>query len=259
MMSRSVARFSLVLCAFAASFLAARPASAQSTSAEKPPLYTYVSEWAVPRSMWADYQKMTAGEMDGMNKLVADGTIVSFGSFTILNHQEGQPTHGSWFQAGSLAKLLKVLEDVRLAPTATAPVLAASKHWDYILESHNYNAQSGAFKNGYLRVGHWKYKAGATDPDGKIMKATAVALLEKLQAAGAIYSYEFDEETIHSEDPNSFYMAIITSGAEGLDKLSMALEESEKKDPAGMAGFGALLDDQGHRDFLSRVDVMNHK
>jgi len=54
-------------------------------------------------------------------------------------------------------------------------------------------------------------------------------------------------------------MAIVTNGAEGLDKLTTALEESEKKDPAGMAGFGSLLDDQGHRDFLSRVEVMNHK
>lgn len=258
-MRPKVALFFLVICAFAAPMFFVSPASAQSTNAEKPPLYTYVSTWSVPRAMWADYLKMQAGENDGMNKLVADGTLISFGSYTILNHQEGLPTHGSWFQASSMANVLKVLEDVRTAPAATSQVLAASKHWDYILESHNYNARSGTFKNGYLRVGHWKYKAGASDPDGKIMKATAVALLEKLQADGAIYSYEFDEETIHSEDPNSFYMAIITNGAEGLDKLSKALEESEKKDPGGMAGFGSLLDEQGHRDFLSRVDLMNHK
>jgi hypothetical protein len=258
-MCSKITRFFLVVCAFAASMYQVSPASAQSTSAEKPPLYTYVSEWSVPRAMWADYQKMTAGEMDAMNKLVADGTLISFGSFTILNHQEGLPTHGSWFQASSMANLLKVLEDVRTAPASTSQPLAASKHWDYILQSHNYNARSGNFKNGYLRVGHWKYKAGASDPDGKIMKASAVALLEKLQTDGAIYSYQFDEEVIHSEDPNAFYMAIVTNGAEGLDKLTTALDEAGKKDPAGMAGFGSLLDEQGHRDFLARVDIMNHK
>jgi hypothetical protein len=258
-MRRIVARFCLVICAFAALMYMAIPASAQSTMAGKPPLYTYVSEWTVPRAMWADYQKMQAAENDGMNKLVADGTLISFGSYTILNHQEGSPTHGSWFQAGSMANLMKVLEDIRTAPPATSPVLVASKHWDYIFESRNYNERSGTFKNGYLRVGHWKYKAGASDPDGKIMKATAVALLEKLQADGAFYSYEIDEENIHSEDPNGFYMAIITNGAEGLDKMAKALEENEKKDPAGMAGFGSLLEDQGHRDILARVDLMNHK
>lgn len=252
-------RLFLVLCAFAASIYPVSPASAQSTSAEKPPLYTYVSEWSVPRAMWADYLKMQAGENDSMNKLVADGTLISFGSYTILNHQEGSPTHGSWFQAGSMANLLKVLENVRTAPTATSQVLAASRHWDYIFESHNYNARSGVFKNGYMEVSRWQFRPGASDPDGKIVKATAVALLEKLQADGTLYAYRFDEEVIHSEDPNGFYMTIVTNGADGLDKLSAAFDEADKKDPIGMAAFNSLLDDQGHSDSLSRVDNMNHK
>ena len=209
--------------------------------------------------MWADYLKMQAGENDSMNKLVADGTLISFGSYTILNHQEGSPTHGSWFQAGSMANLLKVLENVRTAPTATSQVLAASRHWDYIFESHNYNARSGVFKNGYMEVSRWQFRPGASDPDGKIVKATAVALLEKLQADGTLYAYRFDEEVIHSEDPNGFYMTIVTNGADGLDKLSAAFDEADKKDPIGMAAFNSLLDDQGHSDSLSRVDNMNHK
>jgi hypothetical protein len=36
------------------------------------------------------------------------------------------------------------------------------------------------------------YKAGASDPDGKIMKATMVAALEKLLAEGALHSYQID-------------------------------------------------------------------
>jgi hypothetical protein len=258
-MNLRISRLFFGICAFAALLCSVPLASAQSAMAEKPVVYTYVSEWTVPRAMWADYQKVNAGEMDGMSKLVADGTIISFGSFTILNHQEGHPTHGSWFQAASLTKLLKVLEDVRTAPAAVSPAFAASKHWDYILESHSYGAQSGTFKNGYLRVGYWKYKAGASDPDGKIMKSAVVPLLDKLLADGAIYSYQIDDEVIHSSDPNAFYIAVVTNGAEGLDKLTVTLEEAEKKDPAGMAGFGSLLDDSGHWDFLSRVESMTHK
>jgi len=258
-MRSKATRVFLVMFALAATAFSVSPASAQSAGAEKPPLYTYVSEWAVPRGMWAEYQKMEASGNDNLNKLVADGTLVSFGDYTILNHQEGQSTHGSWFQANSIANLLKVLEGVRTAPDATSPVLGASKHWDYIMESHDYNSHSGTFKNGYLRVGHWKYKAGASDPDGKIMKAVVVAMLEKLLADGALHLYQIDEENIHSSDPNAFYMAIITNGAEGLDKLSAALSEAEKKNPAGMAAFGSLIDDQGHRDSLAHVDIMNHK
>jgi LAO/AO transport system kinase len=67
-----------------------------------------------------------------------------------------------------MANILKVLEGLRSGPDATGPVFSASKHWDYILQSRDYNAHAGTFNNGYLRVGNWKYKAGASDPDGKI-------------------------------------------------------------------------------------------
>ena len=67
--------------------------------------------------------------------------------------------------ARSMANLMKALESLRATPTATDAVLVASKHWDYILQSRNYGAHSGTFKNGYLRVGNWRYKAGASDRD----------------------------------------------------------------------------------------------
>jgi hypothetical protein len=158
-----------------------------------------------------------------------------------------------------MANLLKVLESVRTAPDATSPVLVASKHWDYVLESHDYGAHSGTFKNGYLRVGYWKYKANANDPDDKVMKSTVVAMLEKLLAEGALHSYQIDRENIHSENPNAIYMAIVTNGAEGLDKFSAALAETSKKSPATLAAFSSLIEDEGHFDMLTRVDTMNHK
>ncbi len=86
-----------------------------------------------------------------------------------------------------------------------------------------------------------------------------VAILEKLLADGALHSCQIDEETIHSSDPDGFYVAIIANGAEGIDKFNAAIDESEKKNPAGMAGFESLLDLQGHRDFLAFVDTMTHK
>jgi hypothetical protein len=258
-MRRRIAGVLFVLCSLVVVTLSARTTRAQSATDEKPVLYTYVSEWAVPRQMWADYQKLEAGENDAMGKLVADSTIVSFGSFSVLNHQEGSPTHGSWFSANSLANLMKVLEGLRSGPDATGPVYSSSKHWDLILETHNYGAHSGNFKNGYLRVGTWKYKAGAEDPDGKIMKTTMVAMLDKLVADGALHSYQIDEEVVHSTDPGLFHIAIIANGAEGLDKFHAALDENRKKNPAAMAGFGSLLDTQGHRDFLAHVDFATHK
>jgi hypothetical protein len=258
-MRKRITGIVFVACAFAIAMLMASTAWTQSASQEKAPLYTYVAEWAVPRAMWGDYQKSQAAEDEAMKKLVADGTLVSYGSFSVLNHQEGSPTHGTWFSAKSVANLMKVLEGLRAGPDSTGPVLSASKHWDFILESKDYSAHSGNFKNGYLRVGHWKYKAGASDPDGKILKATMVAMLEKLLADGALHSYQIDEEAVHSEDPGAFYIAIVANGAEGIDKFNAAIDENEKKNPAGWAGFGGLLDSEGHRDFLAHVDSMTVK
>jgi len=258
-MRKRIMQFTFVLCALAIAALLATTAWTQSPTKEKPPMYTYVSEWAIPRAMWGDYVKAEAATGESMNKLVADGTLLSCGSFSVLNHQEGAPTHGSWFSASSIANLMKVLEGLRSQPDATGPIFAASKHWDYIFESRDYNSHPGSFKNGYLRVGNWKYKGGASDPDGKIMKATMVALLEKLLADGALHSYSIDEESVHSRNPDWFSVAIVANGAEGIDKFNAAIDEDEKKNPAGWAGFGSLLDTEGHRDFLARVDSMTNK
>ncbi len=249
----------LVLCALVVLPLCVSQVRAQSQSMEKPVLYTYVSEWAVPRAMWADYQKVEDADNDSMKKFVADGTLISFGNYAVLNHQEGSPTHGSWFQASSMVNIIKVLEGLRSVPNAVSAPLAASKHWDYIMSSRDYAAHAGTFTNGYLRVGNWKSRAGSSDPDGKIMKATMVALLDKLMAAGALHLYQIDEETVHSADPGAFFVVIVANGPEGLDKFYSMLDDAEKSNPAAWAGFGSTIDSAGHRDMLAHVVTMTHK
>ena len=87
----------------------------------------------MPRDQWRDYAKVTADEKTMMDKLVADGTLTGYGDFSVLLHQEGQPTHGSWFSATSRAGLLKALEAIYTLPQVNFPVLGASKHWDYLV------------------------------------------------------------------------------------------------------------------------------
>lgn len=254
-------RFSVAgacLCALAFAALLALPARTQPASEEKPVMYTYVAEWAVPRAMWGDYDKVQAAQSDTMKNALADGTLVSYGGYEILNHQEGLPTHGTWFSAHSMAGILKTLGQLRSSPNSVSAPLAASKHWDYILESRDYNSHSGTFTNGFLRVSHWADKPGAGDST-KVQRATMVAMLEKLLAEGAIHGYQIDRESIHSQDPGNFYVAIITNGAEGLDKFYAALDENEKNNPALLAAFGSTIDPHGHTDFLARIPSMSHK
>jgi hypothetical protein len=254
-----LAGFVVLVCLLALPGFYGGSVVAQSAATEKPTVFTYVAEWTVPRAMWADYQKQEDGNLDGMKKAVTDGTIISFGDFAVLNHQEGEPTHGSWFTATSMANLMKVLEARRSAPAATSPVLAASKHWDYILSSTIHNGHSGTFTNGYLRVARWPAKAGANDADGKILKSTMVAVLEKLFADGALHSYTIDQEIVHSEDPGTMFVVFVANGAEGLDKFNAAIDDLRKNNPASTAAYGTLIDAHGHRDTLARVSTMTNK
>jgi len=247
-----------VACVVALALTSPRIARAQAASTEKAPVYTYVSEWTVPRAMWGDYLKQSSGDDELMKKAVADGTLIEFGDYTVLNHQEGLPTHGTWFSASSIANLMKALEELRTRPGATSAPFAASKHWDYILRSTDYDAHSGTFTNGYLRVGNWRFAKDASD-GGAVVKATLSAALQKMMSEGSLHEYAIDEEAVHSRDPGTIFVAIVTNGAEGLDKFEAAIDAMEKSSPAVGAALRGTLDPEGHRDFLAKVDTMTHK
>jgi hypothetical protein len=258
---RSIGALAL-LCALIVSISADR-ATAQSPTAqskEKAPQYTYVSEWTVPRAMWGDYLKGEAADNELMKKGMSDGIITSFGSFAVLTHQEGAPTHGTWFSASSVSNLLKFLETLRNAPDATAAPLAAAKHWDFIVESKDYAGHPGTFTNGYLRVGRWVPRADSGDLDGTL-RATMVPVLDKLVADGALHTYTIDRENIHTANNpiGTIYLVIVANGPEGIDKFDAAIDEAQKVNPAAWNGLRAALDEKGHSDSLAKVSLMVQK
>ncbi|MBS1839236.1 MAG: hypothetical protein JSS69_08950 [Acidobacteria bacterium] len=233
-------------------------ASAQA-AAEKPAMFTFVMEWDVPRAMWPEYEKQMATTGETLKKGVEDGTLISYGMFSTVTHQEGSANHGTWMTSSSIANLMKMLDVLRASPASTSPVVSASKHWDFMLSSRDYAAHSGTFTNGYLRVATWIGKEGASDPGGKIEKASMVALCEKLMADGALHAYTIDREVIHSMDPNAFFVVLVTNGAEGLDKFNAAVDDMGKNNPTALAAFRSLIADTGHRDMLAKVITTTHK
>ena len=109
----------LILCLVAA---AVGPLQAQTAAKPKPSVYTYVAQWDVPRAQWADMVKADDADRPVLDKLIADGTLVGYGAYNNLIHQEGEPTHGTWFSATSEGNLLKALEAIYAQPAlVTAP------------------------------------------------------------------------------------------------------------------------------------------
>jgi hypothetical protein len=237
--------------------LCAVPSGAQSSEVkEKPPLYSYIANWQIPRSHWADLTKANAADNAILEKALADGTIVGFGSDENLVHQPDSPTHDSWWQAMSLAGLIKVLDQFYASGNTTSDVYAsATRHEDAVFVSRYYNWHSGAYKNGYTHVGAYKLKADAPDDAiDSLSKNLVVPLMEKLIADGTIVEYEVDTMAIHTEAPGAFWISYITPKPEGLDKVQGAILDAAKAQPLFGPAFGSMTDSKGHRDELIRGD-----
>ena len=246
-----------VVLAIALSITAAGSFSAHAQSSsddkEKPPVYTYVAQWEVARPDWPAFEKYDAAQKPVFDKLIADGTIIGYGFFKMAAHTEGSPNHGSWWNATSMANLMKVLSLVgaQSIPADIEKIEAASKHFDLILTSRHYAANSGSFENGYLRVATYRSKPGQGEATDKVINSYIVPFLNKLVADGALHSYSVDREAIHSGDPNAVDIAIVTNNADGLDKFMAALEANGKANPTGGPAFGAATESSDHRDFLA--------
>ncbi len=232
---------------------------AQNAPADKPPTYTYVAEWNVPRAQWADMDKNADAEKPLMEKMVADGTIVSYGTYSYILHTEGEPTHGSWFSATSEGNLLKALETIYAQPSlVTSPAQAASKHWDHLFQSTIYNGKSGK-SGGYISITRWQLKQGQGRAYNQLMKEVIMPALDKLVADGTITSYGTDTDDYHTGPIGVIYEYMTVPDAASLDKANKVLEGLFDSNPAIGTAYRALFETEGHRDYLARVRYMGSK
>lgn len=248
----------VMLCVVGLVAALATPALAQMDAKEKAPMYCYVGLWAIPRAQWADMVKADAADEPALQKAMAAGTLIGFGSDVNLVHQPDGSTHDDWWCANSMAGIMNMLDQFYSNGSAASPVLeSATKHWDEILVSHYYNWHPGAtMKNGYAHGSSYKLKADApNDAVDTIAKSAVVPLMEKMLANGTIVEYEIDEDAIHTEAPGMFYIFYLTPNADGLDKMNAGLRETLKSNPLLGPAFDSMVDFTAHRDYLDRTNA----
>ncbi|MFZ1917898.1 MAG: hypothetical protein WAU58_10015 [Terriglobales bacterium] len=246
------------ICLLAASIVTPIPASAQMSEVkEKPPMYSYVSLWNIPRGQWGDMAKADAADQSILDKAVASGSLVGYGNDVNLVHQPDGFTHDEWWSSMSMAGLMNVLDQFYSSGSAVTPVLAsATKHSDAIYVSRYYNWHSGSWKGAYTHGSSYKLKADAPDDAvDKLSKNFIAPLMEKLLADGTLHEYEIDTEAVHTEAPGTFWIFYITANAEGLDKVNAALRETMKANPMNGPAFGSMVDFTPHRDNLVRTNA----
>jgi hypothetical protein len=258
-MSKSVWRVIAAVAALAALGAVAAPARAQMAEVkEKPRMYTYESYWVIPRARWADVDKDNAASNQKiLAPALADGTLLGYGDDANLVHTADGPTHDNWWQATSMAALMKVLDAFYKSGSATSPVMVSStKHWDGVYVSRFYNWRAGSWKGAYGHASTYQLKADAPDNAVEMLSESVfVPLLEKLLADGAIVEYEIDEETIHTESPDQFFIYYLSPNAEGLDKVNAAIRESVRNNALISPALGSMIDYTPHRDSLLRANA----
>lgn len=245
------------LCAFTTFTVSAISAAAQTQEIKpKPPMYSYVADWQIPRANWGDMANAVAPANAIMEKAMADGTLIGYGNDTNLVHQPDAETHDTWWSSMSMAGLIKVLDEIHASGAANSPALnAATKHWDDVYVSRYYNWKSGSYKNAYTQVSMYKLKADAPDDAlDNLAQHLVVPVLEKLLADGTILEYEIDTRAIHTEAPGMFAIVSITPTPEGIDTIDAAIRQAVKDHPLGVQAFDSDTDSSAHRDELDKSD-----
>lgn len=234
-------------------------AGAQTTEVkEKPPLYTYLGSFAIPRARWADLDKQGAAEQKIFDKALSAGRLVGYGTDTELVHTADGTTHDSFWSSLSMAGVLEVLDDLEKSGPTTGSVLAsATKHEDNLLVSRYYNWKPAAVKGGYSHVAAYTFKDNAPDNALDLLsRQFGVPLFEKLLADGTIVEYEIDEEQIHTVSPNRFWVVYLCKTAADLDKVNAALNGAFGASPFIGPALDSLVQNGEHRDYLSRTDAV---
>src|SRR5579862_2768766 len=127
-----------ILAAFGATAI---PALAQTAEVkEKPRLYTYEASWTFPRARWGEVGKDNATSTQKvLAPALADGTLVGYGDDEALVHTSEGFTHDNWWQAHSMAGLMKVLDALGKTGPPTQLLLSSTKHRDQVFISRFYN------------------------------------------------------------------------------------------------------------------------
>jgi hypothetical protein len=223
-----------------------------------PIVYTFVSQFQIPRANWAQYSEDAEKTVVPiMEKLAADGTILSWSTFEQVVHTPDGYTHGAAWSSTSISGLMKVLDEVRKAGPRPGQI-AATKHEDYLMQTAMYHAGSGT--PAYLRVVCSNAKADKPDGYTAMLKKLLVPTFEEQIKKGVATYYGVDEQYVNNSAPSIRCVVITYPNADGMDKWAAAINTTMSKwSPAERAEFAGATVPDSRRDIMARVTHSGHK
>jgi hypothetical protein len=223
-----------------------------------PVVYTYVSSFQVPRANWAQYSEDNEKTVVPIvEKLTADGTILSWSTFEQVIHTPDGYTHGAAWSSTSISGLMKVLDEVRKAGPRPGQI-AATKHEDYLMQTSMYRVGSGT--PAYLRVVCSNAKADKPGDYAATLKKLLVPTFEEQVKKGVATYYGVDEQYVNTSAPSTRCVVITYPNAEGMDKWAAAISATMSKwSPAERAEFAGSTVLDSRRDIMARITHSGHK
>src|SRR6267143_1938893 len=197
-----------------------------------PVVYTYVSQFQVPRAHWAAYSEDTEKTVVPIvEKLTAEGTILSWSTFEQVIHTADGYTHGAAWSSTSVSGLMKGLDEIRKGGPPT-----------------------------YLRVVCSSAKADKPGEYAATLKKLLVPTFEEQVKKGVATYYSVDEQYVNTAPPSTRCVVINYPNAESMDKWAAAINTTMSKwSPAERAEFAGSTVADSRRDFMARITHSGHK
>jgi hypothetical protein len=223
-----------------------------------PIVYTFVSQFQIPRANWAGYSADTEKTFIPIaEKLTADGTILSWATFEQVVHTPEGFTHGAAWSSTTISGLMKVLDEVRKAGPQAGQI-AATKHEDYLMQTSMYHVGSGT--PAYLRVVCANAKPDKPGEYAAALKKYLVPAFDEQIKKGVATYYGLDEQYVNNSAPSMRCLVINYPNAEGMDKWAAAISATLGKMTAAQReefANASVLDSR--RDIMARVTHSGHK
>jgi len=224
-----------------------------------PIIYTYVSQFQVPRASWAQYAEDTDKNFVPIaQKFMADGTIIGWSTFENIVHTPDGYTHGAAWSSTSIAGLTRVLDELRKAGPRPGQI-ASTRHEDLLMQSTMHHAVSGHWTTGYLRVVCSLAKGNPEDYSAALMKYLGPTFDEQFKK-GVVTSYGVDSQYVNTGAPSLRCAVFTYPNAESMDKWAAAINGTlGKMSQADRDAFFGTTVPDSRRDLMARLTHYAHK
>lgn len=227
-------------------------------------VYTFVSQWQVPRANWAQFAEDTEKALNPiLQRRLDDGTIIAWGNFETIVHSADGDTHIVTWQATSLAGITRVFDELVKAGPRPGQITAV-KHEDLLLRSVLRHATPVANGNGYARVVGALAQPGKEDDYVALLKKYILPVLEDQFKKGNITFYAVEQQYVVSAPGSLRSVVTFYPSAEAMDKAATAINARlDGMTPAERAlwqgGLASTTIPNSRHDILARATHYSQK